>query len=146
MLRRSACAVAALAAAVVLGTGGSAGAATDSYTQHSVEIGGWNNATNTNQPYAWICNDQSAANSFKFWVWDTDHGMYAWMWQGQENGNDQQGPIVVSLGAGECKFYYFSSAGYGQIGPYGVYSFTQVKVFASSGSNWTFGTDPIAYD
>lgn len=108
----------AIAAATfsVFGVAGAAHADMDTYTQHSVEIGANNQIGNT---YAYICNYQSAANSYLFWAVDdiTNTTLF--------------GPLTVNLGVNQCFSYSFYGSGL-------------LQVFASSEGNWTFGTNPIA--
>src|SRR5215472_6827903 len=100
---RLAAAAGALALAGTVGTAGAADAASDSYTQHGVEIGANNSELNNSDAVSWICNHQSATNTYDFWIWDpvakvdatfffyTSFGIQSW-----------PGPERVTLGSGEC--------------------------------------------
>ncbi|RKT09611.1 hypothetical protein BX285_6706 [Streptomyces sp. 1114.5] len=118
--------LAAVTALTVTGLGlasGTASAATgvDSNSAHGVEITGWHTSDENPWVSARLCNYQSSANSFYFWIRDTA-GHYV----------TSPGHVTPVLAPGQCD--YVSGEGYGS---------TPIQVYARSGSSWTFGTDPI---
>lgn len=130
---------AAVAVATVTGLiagSGTANADTDSYTQHSVEIGAYNQYSD---PYAYICNHQSATNSYEIGVWALHvypgTGGGDWVTLEDSQGRTHKGYVTTPpLTPGSCAVYSFTT--------YVGYS---VQVGAKSGSNWWFGTNAIAY-
>lgn len=118
-------AVTALAAATVIGVSTSASAATgtDSYTLHGVTITGTNTLDSTPWVSASLCNHQSSANSFHFWIKDAQTGRSI-------TPSDHTTP---RLAPGACDYIYGEDSGQDAI-----------QVYASSGNLWTFGTDPIS--
>ncbi|MEU6512238.1 hypothetical protein [Streptomyces sp. NPDC046942] len=126
-LGRRVASLAAVTALTVTGLGiasGSASAATgsDSNSAYGVDITGWHTLDENPTVSARLCNYQSSANSFYFWIEDT----------AGDNVTDP-GYITPVLAPGQCD--YISGDDYGS---------TPIQVYARSGSNWTFGTDPIA--
>ena len=128
-LVRLASPVASLSIAAIIGSAGVATADTDSYTYDHVEVGAQNNG---GSPTAWICNEQSSANDFKFWVHSAYFGNLR-LTPGTEWLLVQLGNNVyeVSLNAGECKWVYTGAP-------------VTVQVYAGSGS-LSWGTNPIAW-
>ncbi|MFC4326480.1 hypothetical protein ACFPC0_01260 [Streptomyces andamanensis] len=124
---RTGLAVTALAAATVIGVGtttASAAVGSDSYTLHGVTITGTNMQDTTPWVSASLCNHQSSANSFRFWIQDAAEG------HRHITPSDHTTPL---LAPGACDYVYGEDSGQDAI-----------QVFASSGSLWTFGTDPIS--
>jgi hypothetical protein len=112
---------AALAMGATFAAAGTAGAYTDSYSQHGTSLFG------NNYYYYWgqfaqgrICNNQSATNSFHVWLKDAASGITI--------ASD-----TPQLAPGGCWW----------IGGYPTWTGDPVQVYASSGSLWTYGTDPI---
>ncbi|MEU6967046.1 hypothetical protein AB0A71_04740 [Kitasatospora aureofaciens] len=125
-LGRRVASLAAVTALTVTGLGlasGSASAATgsDSNSAHGVEITGWHTLDENPWVSARLCNYQSSANSFYFWIKDT-----------AGDNVTSPGHITPVLAPGQCD--YISGEDYGS---------TPIQVYARSGSAWTFGTDPI---
>jgi hypothetical protein len=118
----------ALAGGTVVGVSSTAFAATgsDSNTAYSVTISGIN-ALSSGAPwvYADLCNYQSSANSFHLWINDAS------------TGDQIAYDTTPLLQPGEC---YSKYKGYLSGEDYGS---DPIQVYASSGSLWTFGTDPI---
>ncbi|MGN5382378.1 hypothetical protein ACQ4WX_50105 [Streptomyces lasalocidi] len=112
----------------MLGVSSTASAATgsDSDTAYGVTISGIN-ALSQGAPlvFADLCNHQSSANSFHLWINDAS------------NGDQLAYDTTPLLQPGQC---YSDYKGYLEGEDEGS---DGIQVFASSGSLWTFGTDPI---
>ncbi|GAB7184765.1 hypothetical protein ATKI12_4596 [Kitasatospora sp. Ki12] len=117
----------AVTALTVTGLGlsaASASAATgsDSNSAHGVDITGWHDQDSNPWVSARLCNYQSSANSFYFWIRDAQTGREI----------TPSGHITPNLAPGQCDYVYGEDSGSDAI-----------QVYARSGSAWTFGTDPI---
>ncbi|MEU8693099.1 hypothetical protein [Streptomyces sp. NPDC048665] len=121
---RASLTVTALVTAAIIGVSTAASAATgsDSYTLHGVTITGTNTVAETPWVDASLCNHQSSANSFHFWVKDAQTGRAI-------TPTDYTTP---QLAPGACDYIYGEDSGQDAI-----------QVYASSGNLWTFGTDWI---
>ncbi|MEV0407078.1 hypothetical protein [Actinoallomurus sp. NPDC050550] len=123
-------AVASLSIATIIGSAGAASANTDSYTYDHVEVGAANNG---GSPEVWICSDQSARNSFYFWVHSVGTGSNLTMYNAtthQPIYSDNE-VFLEFLNPGECHFYLIQAE-------------YEVQVYAKTG-NITIGTDPIPW-
>ncbi|MER7582256.1 hypothetical protein [Kitasatospora sp. NPDC097691] len=125
-LGRRVASLATVIALAVTGVGlasGSASAASgsDSNSAHGVEITGWNQTGVNPTVSARLCNYQSSANRFYFWIRDVTGHYVTDPWH-----------ITPVLAPGQCEYISGEDSGSAAI-----------QVYARSGSAWTFGTDPI---
>ncbi|MFJ9691138.1 hypothetical protein [Kitasatospora sp. NPDC101183] len=110
------------AAAIALGglaaTTGTASAASDTYCRFGTCLNGWNyNGTATGQ----ICNNQGSANDFYLWITNA------------RTGQTLISTVTPRINPGTCATVYYNPVGTDPI-----------QVYGRSGSNWSYGTDPIA--
>lgn len=119
MIKRSiALGTAGLALLATVGFAGTANADSDSYSQHSTTLNGFNYYSGG--IFGSICNNQSSPNSFYIWVTDAYFGF-----------DIISKRSTGTLQPGWC--FPVSAPANGD----------PIQVFGESSGNWTYGTDPI---